>query len=137
MVFSADAADEDQYSAMRVGGSLKKTLDNIKLFRDIKEKYYSESRTITRVSGVKISNEQSIKKMENFWGNFVDQVAFVDYNPWENTYAQKPTGINTPALIFGEECSYGGMVKQIHVMLIICRNYLWVIVLTFQLRNYG
>ena len=96
VVFSADAADEDQYSAMRVGGSLTKTLDNIKLFRDIKEKYYSESRTITRVSGVKISNEQSIKKMENFWGNFVDQVAFVDYNPWENTYAQKPTGINTP-----------------------------------------
>ena len=34
--------------------------------------------------------------MENCWGNFVDQVAFVDYNPWENTYAQKPTGINTP-----------------------------------------
>jgi sulfatase maturation enzyme AslB (radical SAM superfamily) len=96
VVFSADAADEDQYSAMRVGGSLTKTLDNIKLFRNIQAKHYSESKTITRVSGVKISNEQSLEKMEKFWGNFVDQVAFVEYNPWENTYVQSPTGINTP-----------------------------------------
>ena len=34
--------------------------------------------------------------MEKFWSRFVDQVAFVDYNPWENAYDSKKNSINTP-----------------------------------------
>jgi radical SAM protein with 4Fe4S-binding SPASM domain len=34
--------------------------------------------------------------MEKFWGNFVDQVAFVDYCPWENVYKTKLSNIKTP-----------------------------------------
>jgi radical SAM protein with 4Fe4S-binding SPASM domain len=33
--------------------------------------------------------------MERFWGDWVDQVSFVDYNPWENTYQQPINDIST------------------------------------------
>jgi len=51
---------------------------------------------ITRVSGVKVPGVTCIKSMEQFWGEWVDQVSFVDYNPWENTYEQPDNNIQTP-----------------------------------------
>ena len=34
--------------------------------------------------------------MEAVWGELVDQVAFVTYNPWENTYERPINDITTP-----------------------------------------
>ena len=96
LVFSADAADENLYSKLRVNGKLDKILSNIKRFQEIRIKNYPKSKIITRVSGVKISNQQNLDDMEKFWGSFVDQVAFVDYVPWENVYQSKYSGIQTP-----------------------------------------
>ena len=82
LVFSADAADEKLYSELRVNGKLSTTLRNIKMFNSIKEKHYKKSKIITRVSGVKFNSDQNFNDMEKLWGDLVDQVAFVDYNPW-------------------------------------------------------
>jgi organic radical activating enzyme len=86
LVFSADSADVDSYSKLRVRGDLTKVLKNVKMFHEIKEKHYPQSKMITRVSGVKVNEDQNIKDMTGFWGDYVDQVAFVQYNPWENVY---------------------------------------------------
>ena len=96
LVFSADAADENLYSKLSVNGKLDKILANIKQFQEIRIKNYPKSKIITRVSGVKINNQQNLDDMEKFWGSFVDQVAFVDYVPWENVYQSKYSGIRTP-----------------------------------------
>ncbi len=93
LVFSADAADEKLYSELRVNGKLSTTLRNIKMFNSIKEKYYKTSKIITRVSGVKFKSDQKFDDMEKLWGDLVDQVAFVDYNPWENNYEKDPNDI--------------------------------------------
>ena len=95
LVFSADAADEKLYSELRVNGKLETTLKNIKMFNSIKEKYFKSSRIITRVSGVKFKSDQKFEDMEKLWGDLVDQVAFVDYNPWENNYEKDPNDINS------------------------------------------
>jgi radical SAM protein with 4Fe4S-binding SPASM domain len=34
--------------------------------------------------------------MEKLWGDLVDQVAFVNYNPWENTYEKDPNDLQEP-----------------------------------------
>ncbi len=34
--------------------------------------------------------------MNNFWSEYVDQIAFVDYNPWENSYEKPANDINQP-----------------------------------------
>lgn len=96
LVFSADAADPELYKKLRVNGSLKKILKNIEMFNNIKEKQYSNSKIITRVSGVKVNNEQNFDSMKKLWGSLVDQVAFVDYNPWESVYTSPKNEIKKP-----------------------------------------
>jgi pyruvate-formate lyase-activating enzyme len=96
VVFSADAATEPLYSQLRVGGRLDRVLENVRRFRDIRARDYPGSRTITRVSGVKVRAEQDIDAMEAFWGELVDEVAFVAHNPWENTYERPRNELATP-----------------------------------------
>ncbi|MBI2292905.1 MAG: SPASM domain-containing protein [Betaproteobacteria bacterium] len=96
LVFSADAAEEPLYSQLRVGGRLDKVLANIERFQTIRATQYRDSSIITRVSGVKVSQAQNLDSMQKLWGNLVDQVAFVEYNPWENTYQQPINDIVTP-----------------------------------------
>jgi len=93
LVFSADAASEPAYSELRVNGNLDRVYKNIKLFRDIRAKHYPDNRIITRVSGVKVPGTDDLESMNQFWGELVDQVAFVDYNPWENVYDQPVNNI--------------------------------------------
>ncbi len=96
VVFSADAADKDLYAKLRVNGNLDKTLKNIEKFNEIKNKYYPKKQIITRVSGVKFSKEQKFDEMLKLWGRLVDQVVFVDYNPWENNYEKDANNILKP-----------------------------------------
>ena len=93
VVFSAESASEPNYSRLRVGGKLERVVKNIKRFHEIRERQYADSKTITRVSGVKTPDSDDIDHMERFWGNWVDQVSFVDYNPWEDTYQQPVNNI--------------------------------------------
>ena len=96
LVISADAAEEKNYSKYRVNGDLNRIVKNLKKFHQIKKDFYPDSKIITRVSGVKFDKEQNYEKMKEFWGSMVDQVAFVNYLPWENAYNSKPNNLNTP-----------------------------------------
>lgn len=96
LVFSIDAAEEPLYSALRVGGSLDKIVKNVERFHELKNKHYSDSRLITRVSGVYYQDEQKIEDMEAYWKDLVDQVVFVDYNPWGNVYDADVNGVIQP-----------------------------------------
>ena len=96
VVFSVDAASEPTYSQFRVGGNLERVRANIERFRDIRARHYPASRTITRVSGVKVPGTPEMEEMEACWGALVDQVAFVTYNPWENTYERPLNEITIP-----------------------------------------
>ncbi len=96
IVFSADAADNDLYKKIRVNGDLNKVLKNIELFQKIRLKHYPNQKIISRVSGVKFSKEQNFASMKNLWSELVDQVAFVEYNPWENTYLRPSNNVVEP-----------------------------------------
>lgn len=96
IVFSVDAVDEDMYSQLRVNGNLKRVVRNIEMFQNIRAKHYPSSKIITRVSGVKVNDLQSIEEMKSFWGKLVDQVTFVKYMPWENVYESLPNNIQQP-----------------------------------------
>ncbi len=98
VVFSVDAADAKLYEKMRVNGQFDRVYENIRRFSEIRARHYSDSRTITRISGVRFDEDQSQEKMEAFWDGLVDQVAFVTYNPWENSY-------ETPANKLSHPCS--------------------------------
>ena len=86
LVFSADAASEPTYSQFRVRGKLDQVVKNVRMFKDIRAKHYPNSKILTRVSGVQVPGTPDVDQMEAYWGDLVDQVAFVNYNPWESTY---------------------------------------------------
>jgi hypothetical protein len=96
LVFSADAADSELYGRLRVNGKLDRVLRNIEAFANLRARDYPHARTITRVAGVRFTEEQQMASMEALWGGLVDQVAFVDYNPWENTYEQPDSDVTAP-----------------------------------------
>lgn len=96
LVFSADASEEPLYSQLRVNGCLERVLANIERFQKIRYTQYAGSKIITRVSGVKFDDRQDLDEMQRFWGELVDQVAFVNYNPWENVYESAVSGVNKP-----------------------------------------
>jgi len=94
LVFSADAADRETYAQLRVNGDFERIVENIRRFKEIQEREYPNSKTITRVSGVAFDRaRQDHDAIEGFWREHVNQVAFVDYNPWENAYNNTPNGI--------------------------------------------
>lgn len=95
LVFSIDACDDKQYRQLRVGGSLKKVLNNVEQFQRIRTAHYSSSKIITRVSGVKYNDQQDLDAMQEFFDGLVEQVVFVKYNPWENVYEQPENDIKT------------------------------------------
>ena len=96
VVFSVDAASEPAYSRLRVGGSLDRVRANMERFHEIRATQYPRCRTITRVSGVKVPGTPGIEEMARCWGDIADQVAFVTYNPWENTYERPINDLATP-----------------------------------------
>ena len=96
LVFSADAAEDALYSKLRVGGELATVLANVERFQKIRTTQYANRNIITRVSGVKYTAEQDINSMERLWGGLADQVAFVKYNPWENTYTKPVNDVSSP-----------------------------------------
>ena len=97
IVFSVDSANPETYAQMRVNGNLDKVINNIKNFIKIKERHYSDSKIITRVSGVDFdSAKQNFTETSDFWGSIVEQVAFVNYNPWENSYQKSSNDVTEP-----------------------------------------
>ena len=100
LVFSIDAADKQSYEKIRVGGKFDKILRNIELFREIRERDYPDSKTLVRISGVKINDKQDIEQMEKFWGQFSDVVAFTNYNPWQTAYRNPENSIKSACTEF-------------------------------------
>ena len=86
IVFSVDAADKETYEKIRVNGKFEKIMKNLNLFAKIRKEHYSKEKHIVKVSGVKISNTQSLSKMEQKFKDIADVVAFVPYTEWESAY---------------------------------------------------
>ena len=96
IVFSIDAADKKTYEKIRVNGKFEKIISNLNLFKKIREKHYSKSNHIIKVSGVKVLKDQNMDKMANFWKNYADVIAFVSYTPWESSYDNPVNNLEHP-----------------------------------------
>ena len=96
MAFSIDAADKKLYEKLRVNGKFEKTLKNVKRFNEIREKEYPTSRLVTRISGVKVNDIQNVDEMVDRWASYADMVAFTNYIPWESSYENELSGVDTP-----------------------------------------
>ena len=91
LTFSVDSYFKEEYEEIRARGNFDKVLRNIKQFTKIQKEYYPNSKTITRVSGVKILPKQNKEKFNKFWQAITDEVGMKSaYERWD-TYFNEPT----------------------------------------------
>lgn len=113
VVFSVDASEKEIYEKIRVGSKFEKVLENIGRFHRIRQEY-PRSKTITRISGVKILEEQDLEKIVSFWkGIGVDQIVIKSAIPRWDSYSNEPTGIVNPCSLLYERLYvwYDGVVN--------------------------
>ncbi|SNZ20144.1 radical SAM/SPASM domain-containing protein [Cohaesibacter gelatinilyticus] len=96
LVFSVDSADPETYERIRVNGNYDRVRKNIEMFQKIRTQDYAQSKIITKISGVKLNDDQDIDTLVDSWQELVDQVAFVHYNPWESAYENPENTIQEP-----------------------------------------
>ena len=95
IVFSIDAKDKESYEKIRINGNFDKTIKNLELFNNIRDKHYNRNDKIVRISGVKICKNQNISDMKKKWGNLADIIAFTNYTPWESSYENEINNITS------------------------------------------
>jgi len=97
VVFSIDTPDKELYPSIRVGGDLKRVLDNIDLFNELRSNHSRGKEINTRASGVLFNPEiQSHEDYKKIFSPLFDQTAFVKYNPWERIYKLPENNIKDP-----------------------------------------
>ena len=94
IVFSIDAHSRELYEEFRVNGKFERLKRSLNLFKKIREDHYRRDDSIVRISGVYIDERQDMNLMHQAWGEYVDQITFVKYNPWENVYISEKTDIS-------------------------------------------
>ena len=90
MVFSIDSFTKNEYESIRVQGVFETVLNNVKRFKEIREKFYPNSRCAIRVSGVKVNVKQDPDRFKDFWKEYVDHVVMVEMeNRWDTYHNPK------------------------------------------------
>jgi len=104
LVFSVDSYTKTNYEKIRVNGNFEKVLENIKKFKEIREKSYPNSKCASRVSGVKIDSDQDPKLFRDFWEKYVDHVVMVEMkHRWDTYHNSKEIMGNGPCHILWEK----------------------------------
>lgn len=99
VVFSIDSEEKNAYERIRKFGNYDQVLNNVKRYNEIK-KEYKNINTITRISGVKVEEEQDEKKFCDFWKPYADEVVM------KPAFSRWDTYNNNVINDFLEPCSY-------------------------------
>ena len=96
LVLSIDEKDKENYEKIRVNANFDKIMRNLELLKNIREKNYKNSKLRIRISGVKINSNQDAEEMNKFYNEFADEIALVNYDPWESAYDNPENDIKDP-----------------------------------------
>ena len=89
VVFSIDSEKKEEYEELRKFAKYDEVLKNVKLYNEIK-KTYKNTKTITRISGVKVRKTQDPDSFNSFWSKYADEVVMKPAYPRWNTYLNDP-----------------------------------------------
>ena len=96
-VLSIDSASSTEYEKLRFGAKFEKTLETVKLLKSLTDEYPNR-KTLTRISGVKVHDEQNWDAFYKFWSPYVDQVGWVDSEMRWDTYNNEIAKIDDPCV---------------------------------------
>ncbi len=102
IVFSVDAGTKETYERIRVLGKFNEVVQNVKRFQEIRDSEYKDSKTVTRISGVKVDDDQDIDQMVSFWEPLVDEVVIKPASPKWDCYNNDLVAASPPCSILWE-----------------------------------
>ena len=97
VVISADHYEKEKFEQLRKGSNYEKIVKNVILLNEIRNKFYKDTKTEVRVSGIDLYKDLDRNKFNNFWKPYCDTVS-VSYavERWD-TYSNTPhPEINSP-----------------------------------------
>jgi len=104
IVFSVDSYSKEEYESIRVNGIFENILNNIKRFKEIKDKYYPGAKCATRISGVRVNKSQNPQKFKEFWQQYVDHVVMIEMDQKWDTYNNPiEVGVKNPCHLLWEK----------------------------------
>ena len=106
IVLSIDAHTKEVYEDIRVRATFEKTLANVKMLREIRDKHYPDSRSEMRVSGVHVRDDQDEVGFQEFWSQYTDTVSLVKAQARWDTYANPVHPDHTDPCVFLWERMY-------------------------------
>lgn len=87
IVFSVDSAEKEEFERIRVGANFDKIVENISVFRKIRQEEFPNSTVRTRISMTLVTGYyQSVEKAQGFWPTLVDEFAIHHANPRVDIY---------------------------------------------------
>ena len=79
IIFSLDSITKTIYEKIRVNAKFEDTVEKVKTFYRIREKFKSY-KPVIRISMVRMKeNDHEAKNFENFWGSYADEITYTDY----------------------------------------------------------
>ncbi|MBT6046030.1 MAG: radical SAM protein [Candidatus Scalindua sp.] len=102
VVFSVDSYFKEEYEKLRKGAKFEEVLTNIKRFCEIRNSNESYSKTTTRISGVKLSDEQKKDPYYEFWKGTVDSVLLKEPTYRWDSYGNEKFKLEKPCGLLWE-----------------------------------
>lgn len=79
IIFSLDSITKEIYEKIRVNAKFEDTVEKVKTFHKVREKFNSY-KPVIRISMVRMKeNDHEAKNFENFWGPYADEITYTDY----------------------------------------------------------
>jgi uncharacterized Fe-S cluster-containing radical SAM superfamily protein len=86
IVFSVDSSNKEEFERIRVGAKFEQVVENIKAFKEIREKEFPHVRLRTRISMVVLDSQQDCDAARHLWASLVDEFAVGRAVDWVDIY---------------------------------------------------
>ena len=86
IVLSIDTEQKDLFEKYRKNASFDEVVENVKNLHNIRKKFYPNSITAIRISGVYCGPDQDNEKFSEFWGQWADEITISDVEERWDTY---------------------------------------------------
>ena len=100
IVISADHYEKEKFEILRKNSNFEKIVKNVKLLFDIRKKYYRNSLTEIRISGVDYYKNLDREKFKKFWKKISDNVSVSEAVERWDTYNNSPQNDNLSSCTF-------------------------------------
>jgi len=89
VILSIDTEDKELFESLRKNAVFEDVLQNVMNLYNIRKKFYPDSNTAIRISGVYSSPAQDNKKFAEFWGQYADEITITALEERWDTYNNK------------------------------------------------